>query len=73
MLWRYCEKKNINKIQHPKRCVASIVHYMLPCVYWGYVQNEALDINIELNDPNSGNLEAFNGWLDYFKKIFGSK
>lgn len=37
------------------------------------MQNEALDINIELNDPNSGNLEAFNGWLDYFKKIFGSK
>ena len=39
----------------------------------GNVQNQAFNINIELNDPSSENFEAFNGWLEHFKKVFGSK
>ena len=35
------------------------------------LQEEALKIKAELNDSNSGDFKASNGWLEHFKKCFG--
>ena len=35
------------------------------------VREQALKIKTELNDSNSGNFKAFNGWLEEFKRRFG--